>query len=291
MPNIKDMKVDDPIIQAVMMGTPGVGKTWVAATFPGKIVVFDFDGKIGVARNPDFVKKYGLRDIEYKTLTESKRMKGIATAHNAYDDACNFFDEWMRPGNRDQVGTFIIDSGTSLMEVAQNKAVMVLGGAPKGNNTTTFNDAMKTGFLSLVGKDRGGERSLTEQFIRMVKDSGKNLIVNVHQYETYDDAGNLVSVIPLFTGQSRQIIPAMFKDVWHLKVQGVGSTMKRILTAEYNGIYQARSELGIGVIEHPDYDRIIARIRERQAAALAVSPPSNPAGGATPGAQIPATKA
>lgn len=291
MPNIKDMKVDDPIIQAVMMGPPGVGKTWVAATFPGKIVVFDFDGKIGVTRNPDFVKKYGIRDIEYKTLSEAKRMKGIAMQHNAYDDACSYFDEWMRPGVRDSVNTFIIDSGTSLMEAAQNKAVMVLGGAPKGNSTTTFADAMKTGFLSLVGKDHGGQRSLTEQFIRMIKDSGKNVIVNVHQYETYDDNGTLVSVVPLFTGQSRQVIPAMFKDVWHLKVQGAGSTMKRILTAEYNGIYQARSELGIGIVENPDYDAIISRIRQRQAEAMKLSPQANPASGVPQGTQIPATKA
>lgn len=268
MPNTRDMKVDDPIIQAVLMGPPGVGKSWVTYTFPEKVAVFDFDGKVGVARNPEFVRKYGLRDIEYETLAEKRRYLGIASQHNAYDDACRFFDKCMAPGMRDAINTFVIDSGTSLMEASRNKAIIVLGGAPAGNKTKTFEDAMKTGFVALQGKDQGGERSLTEQFIRMVKDAGKNLIVNVHQYETYDDNGNLISVIPLFTGQSRQIIPAMFKDVWHLKVVGAGSTMKRVLTAEYNGIFQARSELGIGTIDNPDYNTIIARIRAKQAEAI-----------------------
>jgi hypothetical protein len=272
MPNIKDYKVEDPTIQAVIMGPPGVGKTWVGCTFPEVIVVFDFDGKIGVARNPDFVKKYGIRNIEYKTLSENKRMKGIASAHNAYDDACRFFDDWMQPGLRDRVGTFIVDSGTSLMDASRNKALIILGGlSDKGNKTQTFDTAMKTGFVAMQGKDHGGERSLTEQFLRMVKDTGKNVLVNVHQYERYDDNGNLVEVTPLFTGQSRQIIPAMFKDIWHLKVQGAGSSLKRVLTAEYNGIYQARSELGIGIVENPDYDSIIARIRSRQSEALAAT--------------------
>lgn len=287
MPNTRDLKTEDPIIQAVVMSPPGTGKTWLLCTFP-RPNVFDFDGKIGVARNPDFIKRYGLRSIEYEQFFEAKRKQGIATNHIAYDNACRYFDLWMAPGKRDTFDTWGIDSGTSLGEVSRNKAVAVLGGAKRSK---TLDNAMQSGLMIMEYQDWGGERSLTEQFIRMVKDSGKHLLVNVHQRETLNENGIVTQVKPLFTGQSADIIPSMFKDVWHLRVQGGTGTMKRILTAEYNGITLARSELGIGTIDDPDYDKIIARIRERQQAAIALSPSATSAVGATPGAQIPATKA
>lgn len=287
MPNTRDLKTEDPIIQAVVMSPPGVGKTWLLCTFP-RPNVFDFDGKIGVARNPDFIKRYGIRSIEYEQFFEGKRLKGIATSHQAYDNACRYFDMWMAPGKRELFDTWGIDSGTSLAEVSRNKAVAVLGGAKRSK---TLDNALNSGLMIMEYQDWGGERSLTEQFIRMVKDSGKHLLVNVHQRETVNETGIVTQVKPLFTGQSADIIPSMFKDVWHLKVQGGGSTLKRVLTAEYNGITLARSELGIGVIDDPDYDKIIARIRERQAAALALSPSVNLTVGVPQGTQIPATKA
>jgi len=241
------------------MALPGIGKTWLLCTFP-RPNILDFDGKVGVARNPSFVAKYGIRSIEYQTFSEKTRLHGYIASHNAYDDACRYFDLWMAPGKRDQFDTWGLDSGTFLTEASRAKALIVLGGAKRSG---THDSAMRTGMAVMQQQDWGGERSLTEQFIRMVKDSGKNVVVNVHQKEILNDSGMRVAVKPLFTGASADVIPSMFKDVWHLTVQGAGSTLKRILNAEYDGIHIVRSELGIGVIENPDYDSIIQRIRER----------------------------
>lgn len=269
MPNTRDMDMSNVNIQAVIIGSPGSGKTFLAATFP-KPNFIDFDGKVGVVRNPDFIRQHGLKSIEYGQFTEKSRYLGIASNHNAYDDACRYFDLWMSPAKRDTFATWIIDSGTSLIEFARNKSLIVLGGKSQGekSRSKTFDTAMRTGVVMMQQQDWGGERSLTEQFIRMVKDSGKNLLVNVHQRESYNEGGILVSVKPYFTGQSVEIIPAMFKDVWHLKVFGAAPNNTYILTAENNGIYATRSELGLGVIENPTYDRIIARILEKQSEAV-----------------------
>lgn len=267
MPNTKDLIPESSIIQAVLMGAPGSGKTWLCGTFP-RPNFFDFDGKVGVVRNPDFVKRYGIRSIEYGQFSENKRIKGITFTHNAYDDACMYFDKWMAPALVGTFDTWVVDSGTHLDDASQNKALIVLGGSKR---STTQDRATKTGLVMMEQQDWGGKRSLTEQFIRMVRDSGKNLIVNVHQKETYGEGGILQSVQPLFTGQSTTVIPSMFKDCWYLKVQGAGVTSKRILIAEYDGITMARSELGIGTIEDPDYDKIIARIKSRAAEALTAS--------------------
>lgn len=282
MPNTSDLKFDENgiNIQAVLMGISGVGKTWLAGTFP-RPNFFDFDQKIGVLRNPDFMKKYGDVKAEYEVFADTKRIKGFAVSHNAYDAACYYFDKWMTPSLRNKFDTWVIDSGTSLSEVARNKGLIVLG---EMKRSYTFGKAQSTGLAALEQQDFGAERSLVEQFIRMVRNSGKHVLVLVHQKETYDTNGNLVSVKPLFTGQSSEVVMAMFKDVWHLKLQGLGPTLKRVLTAEYNGIYSTRSELGLGTIEDPDYLKIIARIRERQQAAQLAPTPT----GVTQGTTLPA---
>lgn len=263
MPNILEFKYDTTgiVIQAVIMAEPGVGKTVLAGTFP-RPNVLDFDEKVMVMRNPEVVKKYGLRSVLYQSFPEKGRNSmGFVTVPNALDDACRYFDDWMKPGKRDQFDTWVIDSGTALSEVARNKALYILGAA---NRSKTFAKAQSVGAAVMEQQDWGAERSIVEQFIRMVKESGKNVVVNVHIKEILSDAGVVIQRVPLFTGQSSKVIPSMFKDVWLYKNQGVGPTFKRILTSTPDGIDVIRSELGIGTLENPTYDSIISRIRSLQ---------------------------
>src|ERR1041385_3369247 len=73
-----------------------IGKTWGGLTAP-RPVFFDFDRGVATARNPDFVKEYGLRWVFYETFEEKNLRKGIPFTANAFDDACRFFDAWMSP--------------------------------------------------------------------------------------------------------------------------------------------------------------------------------------------------
>lgn len=291
MPDLSTLDMTEEAIQAVVMGRSGTGKTWLAGTFP-RINVLDFDGKLGVLRNPGFVKSYGLRSIKYETFSDTKRLKGMAVDHFAFDAACAYFDEWMKPAGKwrnlqtgeieptsvNDFDTWVIDSGTSLTEVARNKALIVLGGSGRSK---TFASAKATGMAVMEQQDWGAERSLVEQFVRMVRSSGKNVLLLVHEAETTNKDGILISVKPLFTGQSKEIVQSMFKDVWGLKVQGVGTTLKRVLKTNYDGISSARSELGIGDIDNPDYDKIVSRIRE-------LTTQANLAGHISPGETQPA---
>jgi hypothetical protein len=263
LPNTTEFKYDSNgiIIQTVVMSEPGVGKTVLACTFP-RPNVMDFDEKVMVMRNPEVVKKYGLRSVEYQSFPEKGRNSmGFVVTPNALDDACRYFDLWMKPGKRDQFDTWIIDSGTALSEVARNKALQLLGAA---NRSKTFAKAQMSGAAVMEQADWGAERSIVEQFIRMVKESGKNVVVNVHIKEITSDAGVIIQRVPLFTGQSSKVIPSMFKDVWLYKNQGVGATFKRILTSTPDGIDVIRSELGIGELINPTYDTIIERIKTLQ---------------------------
>lgn len=266
-------------ISIILMSRPGMGKTTLASSFP-RPRYFDFDKKMGAILNPDWIKKLGgkVPQVEYETFAERSRNLGLAVQHNAFDDACRYFDRCMSPAERGKFDTFVVDSVTNMTEAAYNKALIVLQGAKR---SYTHESAVKTGMAILQKQDFGGGNSLVMQFLRMLLDSGKNVIAIVHEKETTNDTGLLVSIDPMLIGQNTQAVPALFQNVWRLKVIGVPPNQKRQLICDTDGIVMARSEIGLGTIEEPTYDKIRARIRERVALVLANSPEGTPSLGGT----------
>ena len=258
MPNTKDWVPGDKI-QALVYGKSGVGKTFGALSFP-RPVVMDFDKGIATARNPVFVEKYGIRDIEYEQFSEKKIAKsGVPLDHNAFDDACRYFDKWME--TPDEFDTWIVDSGTSLSQTAMNKAIILLGGPQFRGLSKTHEHAKKTGLVHPRLQDYGSERSMVEQFIQMVKDSDKNFLFLCHEKELYvDDA--VVGTVPLLTGKSVEAVQLMFDEVWNLRVTGALKTKARKLMTDTNGIIAAKSRYGIPTDQPFDYDTIHSALEE-----------------------------
>lgn len=244
MPNTLDWKPGEKV-QALIFGRSGSGKTWGSLTFP-RPNVLDFDKGIATVRNPEFVRQYGLISVEYDQFTEANTTKGgIAKTHNAFDDACKYFDKWMAPDMVDRFDTWVLDSGTTMSEIAMNKAVILLGSPQFGRMSKTHDQALSTGLLFPKIQDYGSERSLVEQFIRMLLDSGKHVVVVAHEKEIISDTGVTTSVVPLFTGKSSEVVSLMFDNVWHLRIQGVGATRRHVLTTQFDGIRTAKSRYGL----------------------------------------------
>lgn len=254
MPLIQDWQPTDPV-QILVYGKAKVGKTWGALTFP-RPVVFDFDRGVATARNPDFIAKWGQRWIFYETFAEKNLKRGVPLTANAFDDACRFFDEWMKPKGswkspsdgktyevgRDQFDTFVIDSGTSLSEVAQYKAVIVLGGLKLSK---THEQAVSSGLLIPRLQDFGSERSLVEQFVDMVKDSGKNVVLLCHEREVVNDAGAVTDIVPMLTGKSQEVIPLKFDEVYNLRAKKLGPNIVRLLQTQADGIRKVGTRYGM----------------------------------------------
>jgi len=248
MPYIKDWS-PSAAVQILVYGQAKLGKTWGAMTFP-RPVVMDFDGGVSTARNPAFVAQYGMRDIFYETFEDTNRTKGVVTSHNAFDDACRFFDEWMKKSGKwkgievgaERFDTWVIDSGTTLSEVAQNKAV-ILTGAMKLSRTHA--DALQHGVVIPRIQDYGSERSLVEQFIDMVKASGKNLILLCHEKEVSSDAGYITGIVPLLTGRSSEVVPLKFDEVYNLRIKKEGNEIKRYIQTQPDGLRKVGSRYGI----------------------------------------------
>src|SRR6266705_1341365 len=101
------------VIRALVFGKFKTGKTAGAATWPRPLIL-DFDRGIATLTNQALEAKYGyLKNVvAYESFGErDKSSKGVPRTHNAFDDACRFFDGWSRPERQDQFDTWVIDSG------------------------------------------------------------------------------------------------------------------------------------------------------------------------------------
>lgn len=277
MPYLADWTPTDPI-QILIYGKSKIGKTWGAYTFP-RPVVMDFDHGAATARNPEFVKRYGLRNIFFEEFREKNLVKGVPQMYNAYDDACRFFDEWMKPSGkwsgsdgkvynvgRDQFDTWVIDSGTTLSEFAQYKAVIVMG---KMKLSKTHEESLKMGLIVPKIQDYGSERSLVEQFVDMVKSSGKNVVLICHEKEILNDAGIITDIVPLLTGKSVENIPLKFDEVYNLRSKKQGTEIIRYLQTEADGVRKVGSRYGIPNESQWDWDSVykaLSGIKSKQRA-------------------------
>ncbi len=294
MPNTLQWEPDKPI-QILAYGKPKVGKTWGALTFPRPNVI-DFDGGIDTARNPEFVAKYGLKSIEYFQPRErGLNAKGVPTSHNAFDDACRYFDEWMRPGKRDKFDTWIVDSGTSAANAAMNKAIILLGSKGFSAASKTHEQAIQHGLIAPKQQDFGSERSMVEQFVRMIKETGKHFVFICHEKEKLDETGkNVIEIAPLLTGKGVAAVCAMFHEIYRVKAIGSVPTIQRTIITQPSELSIAGSRYGVRTGIKFDYDTISAELNGIRAAQSAMSKTpvkESPLTGAQSAATVPATTA
>jgi hypothetical protein len=269
MPNVLDTPAASGPFQLLIVGPFKSGKTWGALTFPRPNVI-DFDRGIEVVNNPEWSAKFGRRSIEYEQFKEKKvNARGVATDHNAFDDACRYFDKWMKPDMVDRFDTWVIDSGTTLSESAAIKARVLLGGTSFGKPLSqTQAQAVATGLVIPKMQDFGAERSMVEQFVDMVKDSGKHLVLCCHEKILTDDEGITTAYVPLLTGQSAERIPLKFDEVYHLIVSKKGDTWERKLQTQATSLRRCGSRMGVKNGTAWEWDAIqaeLTRIRSAQA--------------------------
>lgn len=239
---IPGWKPGDPI-RVLPYGAPKVGKTFGGATFP-RPCFMDFDRGISTVFSPDWVRAFGKPTVQWREFYDRSYKGPIVQAHNGYDDACRYFDEMMTPAKVNTFDSWVIDSGTTLSEDAQNKAVILLGSKEFGHMSKTHEQAMKYNLLVPKIQDYGAERSLVEQFVAMVLSTNKNVVFICHEYAVTDEAGNTIAVEPLLTGKSRQAIPLSFDEVYWIRARRKGVAWERVCMVQPDGIHLVGSRNG-----------------------------------------------
>lgn len=223
------------------------GKTFGAGTFPRPNFI-DFDNGIRTLQGADFIKRHGWRpDVMFEQFDEKSYTKqGVVDVPDAFDGACRYFDKCMQRPIVDEFDTWVVDTGTSLVNAAMNKSVYLLGGTGfVGAKSKTHEEAKKYGLLLPKQQDFGGERSMVEQFVQMVKDSGKHVVFLCHEKEFYNDEGVITKITPLLTGKSVAAVSATFDELYRLTTKKIGPEMTRVLLTQSNGVFMAGSRIGV----------------------------------------------
>lgn len=266
MANLQDPWKPGEKIQALVYGKFKVGKTFGAGSFPRPNII-SFDRGTNVFRNPEFIKKYGRPWVEWEDFYEKDLTgTGVPKTHNAFDDACRYFDKWMSPSHRNKFDTWVVDSGTTLAQAARNKAIVLLGNkaftGPKAMSQT-HQQALAHGLIFPKIQDYGAERSMVEQFIQMLLDADKNFVFICHEKEFVNESGNVTEIVPLLTGQSVEAICLKFDEVWNLQTQKVGPNLVRSLQTTPDGIRRVGSRYGLPNGTPWDYQSIVTALEER----------------------------
>lgn len=247
MPTLGDRplwKPGDPV-HLLVWGALKTGKTFGAGTAP-RPNFLDFDKGALTLQGTDFIKKHGWRpSIRYERFDIGERDKrGVVINPKAFDAACNYFDKEMKD-HKDQFDTWVVDTGTSLLQASSDKALWLLAGVYQGQKSETLAQGKIHGLILPKQQDFGAERSMTEQFIDMLLASGKNVIVLCHEFEKQDLKGNTTSREPLFTGKSRETIPAKFNEIYRCTSRKYGTDVISELTTKTDGINKVGSRIGV----------------------------------------------
>lgn len=279
MPTIENFKPGSKI-QALVYGMSKVGKTEGAATFP-RPNFMDFDNGIATLSNPGFIARHGWRPgIIYEQFKErSVDQRGVVKDHNAFDDACRYFDKYMGKDLVDTFDTWVIDTGTTLAEAAMNKALVLLGGGKgfSGAASNTLKMAQQHGLVVPKLQDFGSERSMVEQFVAMVKSTDKHVLFICHEKETYDKDGAPTGIVPLLTGKGVEAICAMFDEVWNVRTRPKGLEREVYLQTVPDGLRKCGSRLGVPNGTLWTYDAVSGEITKSNLEREKLTNASNPA--------------
>lgn len=251
MPTIADLVPGMPF-KGIIYGRVGIGKTLGAATFPRPLIL-DFDNGTNVLAGLEFKTAFPAVDlsaIQYERFPEGKRNQfGFVLEHKAFDAATLKLQEYLRPDKIDTFDTIIVDTATTLQEASLNKATYLLGQGSKPLSGT-YSEASKSGLIAPKIQDMGAERSMMEQFIRLILATPKNVLVLAHEMEESDATGGNKWYRPMLRGQSKEIVPLYFDEMYRVRTELFGTDLVRTLTTRTGTVVdgaqiQCKSRLGI----------------------------------------------
>jgi hypothetical protein len=264
-------------IVALPFGKFKVGKTWGAATWPRpNFIQFDRAG-LSTLLNPQFIEKHGFKsELQFQEFWDkNKDHRGGVRAHNAFDDACRYFDDCMKPGKRDSFDTWVVDSGTTLSEAAMNKALVLMSTNNLGIKSNTLSVGHNTGMIAPKQQDFGAERSMLEQFIQMIMDTDKHFLFLCHEKVLTAEDGTVTGIVPLLTGKSVEAVSIKFNDVWNVQRMKEGMEWKVVVKTQQTSVLKVGSRLGIPEntpFEYTAIKKVLDNLREQRAAKMQTAP-------------------
>lgn len=229
----------------MLKGDNGSGKTVCAASFPGPIKFFMFDGS-----KLDVVKMFfpNRTDIEYDIYGPRKQRFRDANG-NIVDikDLIQFADEFNSLQDRCDYATVVIDSFTSFSVTCVTFQLDV-----RGSSTDDKKNPLRSkGGLTIPDFDEyKGETTLVTQTLDVSKVLPCHVIWTAHPLPKLETSGagagmkvSKSSSIAAYGAKTAAMAPGYFNEVWHLEVTGSGDNRQRIIHTQTIGDQFAKTAL------------------------------------------------
>lgn len=234
MPNLQTRKVGG-IFRGLFAGHSGVGKTIAAGSFPGPMIIYDFDGRVDSLLN-----FYPLRDdIEYKTVVSGK------SARRDTISFLEFCQEFMDLQERCDWETVVIDSITQL------SACCFMHILESNGEFTLFGRGKKLPKVEL--RDYQQETSTVLKILEVIKSLPCHTIATAHPVAKLktETPGDLESLEPVqsLTGYGQKtpsFVPNYFNEMYwfyNQQVSQMGQKAKRFICTEASGDIPAKTAL------------------------------------------------
>jgi hypothetical protein len=245
---IKKMYDEDPrstTFNAIIYGGLKTGKTSLLRTCPKPVVVHSFDPS-GTLVLRDLIES---GEIIVDTRFE-KEDPFKPTACRLWEDSFNLL---YRKNFFDHVGTFVLDSMTTWSSVIMYEVIRMasvrkknreIGGAPQQQDWLL-------------------QMSFIENYIRKFLSLPCHCILIGHADQPKDEDGNASGDLGIMiTGKLRERIPALFSEIYNLRIKDYKTGTRELLTQAVYGV-QCGSRLGFGgkldKTEPPDIKNIMKK--------------------------------
>lgn len=209
----------------LIIGRSGTGKTKLAETCPGPVLVHSFDpgGHRTITKAID--SGHIICDTRFELETPYTPF--------AYREWEEEFDRLVELGVFEHIGTYIIDSGTKWLDAMMNKIKKDGGHAKKQPSQP----------------DYGLQQVFTAAALHDILALPCNVIITGHIDVGTDEAGAHTFYSILAAGKQKTKIPLNFDEFYRLEAIETSAGLERRLVTEVDERFEARTRIGAGVFD------------------------------------------
>lgn len=210
--------------KALVYGGMGVGKTNLLKTCRRPILVDSFDPGGTKTIRSEIEEGWIMADVRWEDEDPM-----APTKITAWDKV---YHQRKRSGLFDKLGTYAIDSATTLAGAAMNEVLKKagrLGGPP-----------FQQDYLPAM--------AIVESIVRDITNLPCDVILIAHEDVDKDEVSGRMFVGPSFVGKLRGRVPILFDEVYCALSKETSSGVQYSLLTKATGMYRARTRLGKGGI-------------------------------------------
>ena len=210
----------------LLLGDPGEGKTVFACSFPGPILLLDFDGKADSAASFYKGNDALLNSIEVRDLSPSLLTDPMIELNKIIDTELIP----QQKSGKLEYKTIILDSLTTFSKAVLNHIVS----SNPGIKRTSSKQGLQPGL-----QDYGILKREFSKLIPGLLSLECNVIMTGHYVINKDDISGEIARLPSMDGAFAQQLPVYFKEVWRLYTD----KGKRMAQTQSDYKYKCRSQL------------------------------------------------